>query len=163
MAKNGLCNALLDEKKLCRLQKQLGQITEHVPNSTQWAARIEDYELTPAHLLDILLIAFGRSQAYQMQPTCDGELPYILVIAEYFLGRAEILEKQNTISKHAVAVARIVGYALMRVCEVVDQLTPSEVGRIRISRLDSAEITRSAATWGNSSTAMSTGINDHAI
>ena len=145
LAGNVLGAALLTEEKLDRLRDQLEQITK-VPNSTQWVAQTKEYRLTPEDLHEILLVTFGRGLAHWEQPMHPSEMPHILIIAEYLLDRAETLKKQTLISGRAEAIARIIGYALMRVCEVVDKLSPSQVCRIRTPGRYCAEVARSVAS-----------------
>jgi hypothetical protein len=127
----GLCTALLDKGKIGKLKRQLQGIIEAVPNTAEWEERTKEYGLIPAAMLEILLVAFGCVPARREQPIPANEtgskIPHILMMAQHFLGRAGTLEKENAISTQAMSIARLVGYALMRVCEVVDKLTPAQV------------------------------------
>jgi hypothetical protein len=109
------------------MRKQLDRTISKVPKAMNWAALIKEYWLTPTNLHEILLIAFGFMELHQKQLPIAGERPYILMVASFLLDRANIFEAQQTTSGRVMAVARIVGYALMRVCEVAERLTPAQV------------------------------------
>jgi hypothetical protein len=133
--KKGLSHALLDEEKLTKIRNQLIRTVARVPKATEWTAQTEECGLTRRNLHEILLVAFGWTEPHQTeQPTAGGKMPYILRIAAVLLGRADSLEAKQTTYGRVIAVTRMVGYALMRVCEVVDELTPSQVSIICISQ-----------------------------
>jgi len=125
-------SALLEKNALCKLHKQLDKTLKTVPEVTRWATQIEECGLIPTNLSDILRTAFGFEVHQIRQPIADGEMPWMLRMASFLLDRANTLEAEQTISRQAMAVARIVGYALMRVCEVADGLTTSQVSMMHI-------------------------------
>ena len=131
LASGVLSTALLDAKNLSKLKRLRQYITEVVPNATEWEKRANQFGFTPGNMREILQIACGRLEAHPKQPAAcgdpDGNMPHILAIAEQFLSRADTLREKNIISGQAEAIARLVGYSLMRVCEVVHELTPLEV------------------------------------
>lgn len=127
----GLCTACLNTEKIDRLHKRLQGIKDVVPVAAKWKKQIENHGLTPVAMLEILRAAFGHSHANQFQPRPDKtgyRTPaMILVMAQYFFDQAGALEKKSTVARRAVAIDRLVGYALMRVFEVVYNLTPAQV------------------------------------
>lgn len=144
LSKEWLSSALLNEEKLGTLRKQLDSNLGAVPKVTGWSTQIEKCKLTPTNLREILLIAFGFMEVHQIrQPAAGGEMPYALMMASFLLARADNLEAQQTSSRQAMTVARIVGYALMRVCEVDETLTHSQVSMICMFQKYFANVKRS--------------------
>lgn len=144
LTKERLSSALLDDQRLHELKEQLGHTLGAVPDAARWTTEIERCGLTPTNLSEILQVVFGFMEVHQIrEPTASGKTPYILMMASFLLDRADILEAQQTVSRQAMAVARIVGYALMRVCQVAEDLTYSQVSMIGIFSTYYANVKRS--------------------
>jgi hypothetical protein len=131
LKKKCLSSAQLDEEKLQNIEDRLKQMVALIPKATQWTAETKRRNLTSADLYDILLITLGCDKARQTQRwITHGEMPVILKTVATLLDRVESLEAEKTVYTRVIAVNRIVAYALMRVCEVVDELTPNQASSI---------------------------------
>jgi hypothetical protein len=122
--------ALLDEEKLDDLRKKIKSITQRVPLATQWIPKTQEKALTPGHLRTIIRIACGSSTA-EPRVLVDGKVSPILVIASSFLHHADRLEAGKMVQR-GVAVARLIGYSIMRVYEAVEGEDGAKVSNICI-------------------------------
>jgi len=137
-----LRHALLDDEKLENLRNQFKWIKQKVPKATQWTAETEKRGLTPTDLYELLRTAFtsgtactrsSNNEARSRQSTANSEMPYILRIAATLIHHANRFEALPTSSQRTTAIARIVGYALMRVSEAVGEVTTTQVSILHLS------------------------------
>jgi hypothetical protein len=145
-----LRHALLDDEKLENLRNQFKWVKQRVPKATQWTAKTKKCGLTPADLHELLRTVFtsgaactrSSNEARSRQSTANSEMPYILRIAATLIHHADRFETLPTSSQRAIAIARIVGYALMRVSEAAGEVTTAQVSILHLS-ISHANITRS--------------------
>ncbi|KUJ13174.1 uncharacterized protein LY89DRAFT_784933 [Mollisia scopiformis] len=131
LQKKFLSQAQLDEEKVETMRKHLNKIRKQVPESTVWEATMKQHNLDPQHVQDILEMVFcwdkGLEPPRQRQVSDNDDKPAILKTAAGLLRSASDLEGNNKLWTRVAALQRMVGYALMRVCEVADNLTRPQV------------------------------------
>jgi hypothetical protein len=108
--------ALLD-KKLDKKQKHIENLCK-VPTAAQWTTQIHEKSLTPTHLYKIIKTTVAPLAKLADVP-CSVEMPHILKMAAGAFSLAETLKSKHA-SKHAIAVAKLVGFVLLRVSEGVE-------------------------------------------
>jgi hypothetical protein len=117
-----LHNALLNDEKLDKRLQQIEKICEKVPKAAEWATHVLEKSLTPADLCEIIETAVApltNLEDVGSLESCSDEMTYILTMALRAFSQADKLE-----SKQAIAVAKLVGSALLRVSDGVEGHTP---------------------------------------
>jgi hypothetical protein len=131
--KKHLHHALLDEKKLEEVRKQLAEVVNIVPEGAQWAVATTKSSLAPHDLRTILSAGFGRNTEASMLPqTSDIDMPYIPKMATILFRRSESSKQKQLTNKRVSTLTRIVGFALMRVFEATQQVTSAQVSSIQL-------------------------------
>jgi DNA mismatch repair ATPase MutS len=113
-----LHNALLNDEKLDKRLQQIEKICEEVPKATEWATHVLEKSLAPADLCEIIKTAVApltNLEDVGSLESCSDEMTYILTMALRAFSQADKLE-----SKQAIAVAKLVGSALLRVSDGVE-------------------------------------------
>jgi hypothetical protein len=103
----------VEDKNLGKHLKVVKNFCEEVPTATEWTTHIHKKSLTSTHLHEIIKRAVAPLT--NLADSSSVEMPHILTMAVGALSLAGELE-----CKHATAVARLVGYVLLRMSKGVE-------------------------------------------
>ncbi|KAH8797817.1 hypothetical protein F5884DRAFT_147134 [Xylogone sp. PMI_703] len=130
LQKQHLTVAVLKSDKLDNILNNVQQTVKRVPTAKDWETQTQTSQLRPADICNILRVTFGCSAAsksqYQ-QSTLPIDTPYILRLSAAFCRHADDLDDDKIVNQRAALIARLIGFALMRVHEVASSTPPSEV------------------------------------
>lgn len=125
--------AKLDNDKVEDITKRMESAIQIVPKAVEWAAKTQEYSLTPDDVKEILRKAFVRQESSsEPQPEQNGKLPPILEVAAKALRRARELEEKHGTSRRVVAVLRMVAYASMEMSIVAKEATDKQVRTVDV-------------------------------
>jgi len=125
--------AQLDNDKVEDITKRVVSAIQIVPKAVEWAAKTQEYNLTPDDVKAILRKAFVRQESSpEPRPEQNGKLPPILEVAAKALRRARELEEKHGTSRRVVAVLRMVAYASMEMSIVAKEATDKQVRTVDV-------------------------------
>jgi len=127
LQKRHLNGALLKKDKLDNILRRVQLALKRVPTAEEWETQTKISQLLPADICDILRSTFGRPVSKKRQTTVPANIPLIFRLSVAFYQHADNLDNNKILNYRAALIARLIGFALMRVHEVASSASPSEV------------------------------------
>ena len=93
-------------------------MVSRVPKADQWAKTISKKNLTQIDIYNILRVALGGTR--KRPCLTETHANSISTLAEYVIGTADGLARDQVINERAKFIGRLIGYALLQVAEVVE-------------------------------------------
>lgn len=117
--------AWLDEKKVQILKDGIEKVIKRVPKAADWTVEVENLELTPTNLLQIIRKAIPLNESEALcyneeplrNPLADGQMP-ISKLAVHAVQRSLWLKSEYIIGRRAYALRHLFATCLMRVALV---------------------------------------------